>query len=103
MPMPCGLWQKPHPGMAQLRTLPPPGKMACQVSGWQRRICVRGSQEVGGNPSRNVHRINNPFNQKQMNHKFPYRWTLKDARFTKDKGKVFSCFACGGGQQWAIN
>ena len=30
-------------------------------------------------------------------HKFPYRWTLKDARFTKDKGKVFSCFACGGG------
>lgn len=32
-----------------------------------------------------------------MNHKFPYRWTLKDANFTKDKGKVFSCFACGGG------
>lgn len=32
-----------------------------------------------------------------MNHKFPFRWTLKDARFTKDKGKVFSCFACGGG------
>lgn len=31
-----------------------------------------------------------------MNHKFPYRWTLKDVRFTKDKGKVFSCFACGG-------
>jgi DNA (cytosine-5)-methyltransferase 1 len=30
-------------------------------------------------------------------HKFPYRWTLKDATFTKDKGKVFSCFACGGG------
>lgn len=30
-------------------------------------------------------------------HKFPYRWTLKDARFTKDKGKVFSCFAYGGG------
>lgn len=26
-----------------------------------------------------------------------YRWTLKDAKFTKDKGKVFSCFACGGG------
>ncbi len=24
-------------------------------------------------------------------------WTLKDAVFTKDKGKVFSCFACGGG------
>ncbi len=30
-------------------------------------------------------------------HKFPYRWTLKDAVFTKDKGTVFSCFACGGG------
>tara|TARA_Y100000593_G_C4323318_1_gene345183 strand:- start:3188 stop:4297 length:1110 start_codon:yes stop_codon:yes gene_type:complete len=32
-----------------------------------------------------------------MKHKFPYEWTLKDANFTKDKGKVFSCFACGGG------
>jgi DNA (cytosine-5)-methyltransferase 1 len=30
-------------------------------------------------------------------HKFPYKWTLKDAKFTKDKGTVFSCFACGGG------
>ena len=30
-------------------------------------------------------------------HRFPYEWTLKDADFTKDKGKVFSCFACGGG------
>lgn len=29
--------------------------------------------------------------------KFPYKWTLEDAIFTKDKGKVFSCFACGGG------
>lgn len=29
--------------------------------------------------------------------KFNYKWTLKDAIFTKDKGKVFSCFACGGG------
>ncbi len=29
--------------------------------------------------------------------KFPYKWTLKDAVFTKDKGNVFSCFACGGG------
>lgn len=28
---------------------------------------------------------------------FHYKWTLKDAVFTKDKGKVFSCFACGGG------
>jgi len=31
------------------------------------------------------------------NHKFPYSWTLKNANFTKDKGTVFSCFACGGG------
>ena len=30
-------------------------------------------------------------------HNFPYEWTLKDANFTKDKGTVFSCFACGGG------
>lgn len=30
-------------------------------------------------------------------HKYPYRWTLADAVFSKDKGKVFSCFACGGG------
>lgn len=29
--------------------------------------------------------------------KFNYRWTLADAKFTKDKGKVFSCFSCGGG------
>ncbi len=32
-----------------------------------------------------------------MKHKFSYEWTLKDANFTKDKGTVFSCFACGGG------
>tara|TARA_R100001377_G_C3177359_1_gene105289 strand:- start:63 stop:1145 length:1083 start_codon:yes stop_codon:yes gene_type:complete len=30
-------------------------------------------------------------------HKYKYEWTLKDANFTKDKGTVFSCFACGGG------
>lgn len=30
-------------------------------------------------------------------HRFPYKWTLKDSVFTKDKGTVFSCFACGGG------
>lgn len=29
--------------------------------------------------------------------RYPYRWSLEDAVFTKDKGKVFSCFACGGG------
>ena len=26
-----------------------------------------------------------------------YNWTLSDAIFAKNKGKVFSCFACGGG------
>jgi len=35
--------------------------------------------------------------KKIKEHRFPYEWTLKDAVFTKDKGKVFSCFACGGG------
>ena len=30
-------------------------------------------------------------------HKFNYEWTLEDSKFTKDKGTVFSCFACGGG------
>lgn len=29
--------------------------------------------------------------------KFKYDWTLEDAIFTKDKGSVFTCFACGGG------
>ena len=33
-------------------------------------------------------------------HRFPYEWTLRDAIFTKDKGKVFSCFACGGGSSF---
>lgn len=32
-----------------------------------------------------------------MEHNFKYNWTLKDAVFAKDKGTVFSCFACGGG------
>ena len=32
-----------------------------------------------------------------MEHRFDYEWSLADAKFTKDKGKVFSCFACGGG------
>ena len=26
-----------------------------------------------------------------------YNWKLSEANFTKDKGKVFSCFSCGGG------
>lgn len=33
-------------------------------------------------------------------HNFPYKWTLADAKFTKDKGTVFSCFACGGGSSF---
>ena len=33
-------------------------------------------------------------------HRFPYKWTLKDSVFTKDKGKVFSCFSCGGGSSF---
>ena len=33
----------------------------------------------------------------EITNRFPYRWTLKGANFTKDKGKVFSCFSCGGG------
>ena len=37
---------------------------------------------------------------KYKEHKFPYEWTLKDATFTKDKGTVFSCFACGGGSSF---
>lgn len=32
-----------------------------------------------------------------MKHKISYNWKLKNANFTKDKGNVFSCFACGGG------
>ena len=36
-------------------------------------------------------------NADRQKHRFPYEWTLKDAIFTKDKGTVFSCFACGGG------
>lgn len=26
-----------------------------------------------------------------------YKWNLATANFTKNKGNVFSCFACGGG------
>lgn len=35
--------------------------------------------------------------KKIKTHKFPYEWTLENSNFTKDQGKVFSCFACGGG------
>lgn len=30
-------------------------------------------------------------------HLFNYNWSLKNTNFTNDKGKVFSCFSCGGG------
>tara|TARA_B100000963_G_scaffold8974_1_gene7019 strand:+ start:5141 stop:6217 length:1077 start_codon:yes stop_codon:yes gene_type:complete len=30
-------------------------------------------------------------------HRFNYEWKLAETNFTKDKGKVFSCFSCGGG------
>ncbi|MDO5607647.1 MAG: DNA cytosine methyltransferase [Capnocytophaga sp.] len=29
--------------------------------------------------------------------KYHYNWKLSETKFTKDKGTVFSCFACGGG------
>lgn len=29
-------------------------------------------------------------------HRYDYKWTLADTKFSKDKGRVFSCFACGG-------
>lgn len=29
--------------------------------------------------------------------KLDYKWNLKDADFKKNRGKVFSCFSCGGG------
>jgi len=30
-------------------------------------------------------------------HIYPYEWNLSTSNFTKDKGKVFECFASGGG------
>lgn len=32
-----------------------------------------------------------------MIHKFPYKWELDKTQFHPTRGKVFSCFACGGG------
>jgi DNA (cytosine-5)-methyltransferase 1 len=32
-----------------------------------------------------------------------YRWKLADDYFSKNKGKVFSCFACGGGSTMGYN
>jgi len=33
-------------------------------------------------------------------HRFPYEWKISETTFTKDKGTVFSCFACGGGSSF---
>ena len=33
----------------------------------------------------------------ETGHRYPYKWALKGSNFAKNKGKVFSCFACGGG------
>ena len=35
-----------------------------------------------------------------MKHIFNYNWKLSETKFTKDKGTVFSCFACGGGSSF---
>lgn len=35
-----------------------------------------------------------------MGNELNYNWNLKDTVFTKDKGSVFSCFACGGGSSF---
>lgn len=32
-----------------------------------------------------------------MSRRFSYKWTLANANFTKNNGKVMSCFSCGGG------
>lgn len=34
---------------------------------------------------------------KQLNHRYNYKWYLKDTVFKKNRGKVFSCFSGGGG------
>lgn len=36
----------------------------------------------------------------ECNHKFPYRWKMGNTKFKKSKGKVMSCFACGGGSSF---
>lgn len=35
-----------------------------------------------------------------MGKKFNYKWKISETKFTKDKGTVFSCFACGGGSSF---
>ena len=36
----------------------------------------------------------------EVKHRFPYKWKISETKFTKDKGTVFSCFACGGGSSF---
>ena len=36
----------------------------------------------------------------KQKHRFPYKWKISETKFTKDKGTVFSCFACGGGSSF---
>ena len=33
-------------------------------------------------------------------HLFPYRWTKANTKFAKNRGKVMSCFCCGGGSSY---
>jgi len=35
-----------------------------------------------------------------IENKFPYTWSMANTEFTKDKFKVFTCFACGGGSSF---
>ena len=37
---------------------------------------------------------------KRKDHRFPYLWEMKDTKFLKNKGKVMSCFCCGGGSSF---
>jgi hypothetical protein len=39
----------------------------------------------------------------EKKHLFPYKWTLKDAVFTKDKGKYLVALLVVVVQLWAIN
>lgn len=36
----------------------------------------------------------------EVKHRFQYKWKISETKFTKDKGTVFSCFACGGGSSF---
>lgn len=36
----------------------------------------------------------------RLNHQFSYNWRIKDVKFKRNKGKVMSCFCCGGGSSF---